>query len=208
MAQKYKNISIFSWYTPGQFVAKSDRREGHFKQPKSDSGFLSQSSYTPIEEFQVTRPLQEHGNVPMLRCPKKGMVPYQADTEILKSCDVMFPLRINLLGARDLARKLVDKAINVDKGDELVLRAITYCAPFEPVNSDVMNLLAQIQNTSPNPQFQQPLAMKNLVDPFGNQGTNKGYHQGWNDMRFKLDRTLTKKEMEEEIEKKKSRGVF
>jgi len=54
----------------------------------------------------MAQPMRQHGNNPSLRDPDSGLVPYKADAEILKSCDVMFPLRINLLGMRDITKLL------------------------------------------------------------------------------------------------------
>ena len=80
MAQKYKNISIFSWYTPEKFVQKNKKRDGQSRNSAFDSGYITQSCYGPSEEFEITRHAKEHGNVPMLRNPSKGIIPYQADT--------------------------------------------------------------------------------------------------------------------------------
>lgn len=80
MAQKYKNISIFSWYTPEKFVQKNKKRDGQSRHSAFDSGYITQSCYGPSEEFEITKHAKEHGNVPMLRNPSKGIIPYQADT--------------------------------------------------------------------------------------------------------------------------------
>ena len=47
-----------------------------------------------------------------------------------------------------------------------------------------------------------------MLDPFGNQGLNKCFQQGWSEMKFKLFRVMSHKEKEKEKEKKKSKGVF
>ena len=43
---------------------------------------------------------------------------------------------------------------------------------------------------------------KNLIDPFANLGLNKNYHQGWNEMKFKVEKTKFK------LLKKRSDQVF
>ena len=108
----------------------------------------------------------------MLKQPDKGLIPYRAESEILKSCDIQFPLKINLLALRDLAEKLKDEAFNTKKENAKLLRKISYVAPYEPQNNDVMNLLAACQALSQN-QTNQGFLRKNLVNPFGNQGINR-----------------------------------
>lgn len=102
---------------------------------------MTKKQYCPSEMFEMAKSLRERGNVPFLRNPDSGLVPYKADAEILKSCDIMFPLRINLLGMRELADLLRQEM--GEKDSEKELRLINYIAPYEPVNSDVMSLLAQ-----------------------------------------------------------------
>ena len=60
------------------------------------------------------------------------MIPYTAGSEILKSCDIRFPLKINLLALRDLAEKLKDEAFNTKKENAKLLRKVSYVAPYEP----------------------------------------------------------------------------
>lgn len=81
--------------------------------------------------------------MPFLRDPDSGLIPYKADAEILKSCDIMFPLRINLLGLRDITKILSQEITNMNtKKGEKPLRLISYIAPHEPANSSIMSLLA------------------------------------------------------------------
>ena len=80
--------------------------------------------------------------MPFLNKPESGLIPYTADSEILKSCDVRFPLKINLLALRDLAEQLKNESFNNKKETARELRLISYVAPYEPPNSDVMSLLA------------------------------------------------------------------
>ena len=104
---------------------------------------LASASYSKGEKFQVTPHKQQHGHVPLLHEPNKGLIPYTADSEILKSCDVKFPLRIRLLALRELAERLRNEAFGKKKESALDLRIISYMAPQESQNQDVMNLLAQ-----------------------------------------------------------------
>ena len=91
----------------------------------------------------MSKPLQDRGNVLFLRDPDNGLIPYKADAEILKSCDIMFPLRINLLGVRDIVKRLSQEIakMNEEKGQK-ELRLVNYVAPYEPINNEIMNLLA------------------------------------------------------------------
>ena len=50
--------------------------------------------------------------MPFLKAHNKGLIPYDADSQILRSCDIRFPLKINLLALRDLALLLRDEALN------------------------------------------------------------------------------------------------
>ena len=78
------------------------------------------------------------------------MIPYSANTEILKSCDIRFPLKINLLALRNLVGRLRNEAFQKKKENAKTIRLISFVAPYEPANSDVMNLLQQCQAISPN----------------------------------------------------------
>ena len=97
--------------------------------------------------FDLAKYQRDRGNVSFLRKPDNGLVPYKADAEILKSCDIMFPLRINLLGMRELADLLRHEMSKKDS--EIELRLIHYIAPYEPVNCEIMSLLTQCQSASP-----------------------------------------------------------
>lgn len=65
------------------------------------------------------------------------------------------------------------------------MKKISYVAPYEPQNSDVMNLLAQCQALSPMRADLGSLR-RNLVNPFGNQGINKNCSLGFSEMKFKI----------------------
>ena len=109
----------------------------------------------------------------------------------MKSCDVKFPLRIRLLALRELAERLRNEAFGKKKESALDLRIISYMAPQESQNQDVMNLLAQCQAVSSN-QSDQGLLRKNLINAFGNQGLNKNFSQGFQQMQFKVQKTKLK----------------
>ena len=64
------------------------------------------------------------------------------------------------------------------------LRLISYVAPHEPLNNEIMNLLAQCQSLSPSVTVEQQNMKQALTDPFGNWGINKHFNQGWQDMKF------------------------
>lgn len=85
-----------------------------------------------------------------MRQPDQAMIPYSANTEILKSCDIRFPLKINLLALRNLVGRLRNEAFQKKKENAKTIRLISFVAPYEPANSDVMNLLQQCQAISPN----------------------------------------------------------
>ena len=54
----------------------------------------------------------------------------------------MFPLRINLLGVRDIAKILSQEITNMSTKDGVKeLNLISYIAPYEPDNKDIMVLL-------------------------------------------------------------------
>ena len=112
------------------------------------------------------------------------MIPYRGETEILKSCDVHFPLKINLLALRDLAERLKsERKIKLETAK--LLQKISYVTPYEPQNNDVMNLLAACQALTKN-ETDPGALFKNLVNPFGNQGINKNCSQGFQEMKFKV----------------------
>lgn len=177
-ADFYKDVSIFGWYTPPNF------HSGQAQQQNSGSA-MPGVPYSTNETFQVDQRQQKHGSTSFLRKPSAGLVPYSADEEILKSCDIKFPLKINLLALRDMTQALIDSdALQPKKDYEPTLRLINYAAPFEPVNNDVMNLLAACQAISPN--IQSLKHQKDLTNPFGNHGFNKNLSQAWKNMKFRL----------------------
>lgn len=89
------------------------------------------ASYSAGEKFRINRRRQEHGHVSFLKDPNRGLIPYAADCEILKSCDVHFPLKISLLALRDLTNKLQYEAFDKKKGNAKELRLISYVVPLE-----------------------------------------------------------------------------
>ena len=68
-------------------------------------------------------------------------MPYCTDSQILKSCDVKFPLRISLLAVRDLAQKIKDAYGKLE--DLQQIEKITYVCPQEYENENVMKLLME-----------------------------------------------------------------
>ena len=113
--------------------------------------FLTQSPYYPSDVFEIEEPVKVRGNVPFLRDPDSGLIPYKAGAEILKSCDIMFPLRINLLGVRDIAKILSQEITNMSTKDGVKeLNLISYIAPYEPDNKAIMAFLRECKALSPN----------------------------------------------------------
>ena len=157
IAQRYKNVSIFGWYTPLNFAPKGN--ENNWKQQYvSDMHSMASSNFDPTmassqymmgEKFSISKVKQDHGHDSFLKRPDRGLIPYKAEGEILKSCDIHFPLKINLMALRELAEKLKEIAFN-NRGDVTIMKKISYVAPYEPQNNDVMNLLAQCQALSQN----------------------------------------------------------
>ena len=148
--QGYKNVSLFGWYTPFNFGKKSgdnslttNRSETQsIRSSEAMSSSAVTAAYGVGDKFRISKARSDHGNTPFLNNPESGLIPYTADSEILKSCDIRFPLKINLLALRDLADQLKNESFNTKKETARELRLISYVAPYEPPNSDVMSLLA------------------------------------------------------------------
>ena len=109
--------------------------------PENSGLDAAKASYTMGDRFRISKNKKDQGHVSFLRQPENGLIPYTADGEVLKSCDVKFPLKINLLALRDLAEILKEDVQN-KKETARELRLVNYVAPYEPVNNDIMNLLA------------------------------------------------------------------
>ena len=67
----------------------------------------------------------------MLRYPTQGFIPYNSGHEILKSCDINFPLKLNLLCVREIARSLKNYigAGKIDEKELLKIPLIKYVVP-------------------------------------------------------------------------------
>lgn len=99
----------------------------------------------------ISNKKRNQGNVLAIREPNKGYIPYSAGHEILKSCDINFPLKIDLLCVRELARSL-QSGVSSPKSDAFKIPMMQYVVPQEPVCNEIQNLLAECQALSRNNQ--------------------------------------------------------
>ena len=120
----------------------------------------------------------------VVRQPNKGLIPYNAGQEILKSCDINFPLKINLLCVRELARGL-QSGVSNPKAPPFTIPMMTYVVPQEPVCNEVQNLLAECQALNQNQQRRDQNLMTNMVHPLANHSVNKHFADGFSSLNFK-----------------------
>ena len=92
--QTYKKVSIFSWYMPQNLNNRG--KEYRMRRSKEDSTGSEKVPYYPDEKFHIVKHKKMQGNNYSLQNPYQGFVPYCADDQILKSCDIKFPFKINL----------------------------------------------------------------------------------------------------------------
>ena len=143
IATRYRRISLFGWYPP-------EGLKNQKKMVKNDQNLLDQSlitggvtnttvapnyaqafPYDTSSNFGVTEKKRNQGNTPFIRYPTQGFLPYNSGHEILKSCDINFPLKLNLLCVRELARSFSKfiHAGKVDANSLISIPMIKYVVP-------------------------------------------------------------------------------
>ena len=112
------------------------------RRSKEDSTGSEKVPYYPDEKFHIVKHKKMQGNNYSLQNPYQGFVPYCADDQILKSCDIKFPLKINLLSVRDLVLQVKDKVYGNNQKNPVEIQKITYTTRVEYQNENIMKLLA------------------------------------------------------------------
>jgi hypothetical protein len=126
----YQNVSIFSWYLPNSVSQKKVLGE------------TKKMPYYANEKFTPSAPKQAQGCTPFLADEYAGILPYCADNDILKSCEVNFPLKLDLLACKDLASQIKDVYGYKDQKPQEI-QILKYTVPMEYQNTDVLRLLAE-----------------------------------------------------------------
>ena len=80
-----------------------------------------------------------------MKYPSHGYISYDLDGDVLQSCDIYEPLKINLLTVKNLSQAL-QRFVNVGKKDAKEtpqnIPLMTYVVPNSELNQDVAKLLA------------------------------------------------------------------
>ena len=157
-------VSLFGWYPPKRFTAES---EPYFR-----------------NDWKTQNP--NHGNVSFLKHPQGGLIPYDSDSEILKSCDIYEPLEIGLIGVKNLAyrlRRFVEKGQkDNEKPQKLPLMTFTVeksvANETNPTNIKINNLLEKCRSLKSDKIAG---ARRLLTDPMANHGQNAYFSQSFKD---------------------------
>ena len=136
----------------------------------------------------MTEKKRNQGNTPFIRYPTQGFLPYNSGHEILKSCDINFPLKLNLLCVRELARSFSKfiHAGKVDANSLISIPMIKYVVPQEPICSEVQNLIAEVQALNLGRRDDNLNLRQSIYHPLGNSGANIQFASGFKDVKFVL----------------------
>ena len=127
------------------------------------------------------------GNVSFLKYPNQGYYSYENTCEILKSCDIYEPLKINLLAVKNLSQTL-QRFIGgkeVAKETPQAVTLMSYVVPQATMCDAVADLLADCAVRRKDDGAMR----RNLVDPGANYGQNSDFTKGFTKIKFKLEQT-------------------
>ena len=195
-ASRYKHVSIFGWYTPATYskeIRQGQKALGARPGIDMPALFSDPEACKPKVSYQqeyknpsYLRKEQE-GNTCFIKAPKTGrgssFLPYTAETEVLRSCDIFMPLKISLVGVRQLAQILRTQIGSSNPPQKVQMMSFVVPQGKAP-NSAVDDLLADCfrLGNRMNMAAKKDMEMQtrnSLTNPYGNRGMNAFFTQGF-----------------------------
>ena len=190
IASRFRHVSIFSWYPPKKLADDTPKLQDGTVRNTIGGQRSKQHGYAK-DTWQILKYKQNQGSNSFLKYPHQGYYSFSQDATILPSCDVYEPIKIKLLGVKNLCYSLrnhVEKTKGqVEKSQTLPV--ISYCEPAAETNSTVLDFLKACRdaNQVDRAAIKGTLRPK-LINDFANHGKNSFYTLGFSDIKFLLNK--------------------